>query len=45
MRALRGTQPVSTPTLREGLFLPAEKEVRQEAARMMQELMKAVEEV
>ena len=44
-RALSGTQPVSTPALSEGLLLPAEKEVRQEAARMMQEVIKTVEEI
>ena len=36
---------MSTHALREGSFLPAEKEVRKEAARMMQEVMKAVEEI
>ena len=35
---------MSTPALSEWLLLPAEKEVRQKAARMMQEVMKAVVE-
>lgn len=42
--ALRETQPSSTPASREDSFLPeSEKEIREEAARLLQELVKVAE--